>query len=94
MHPAFITATIKERFGTQAQLARRLSVTPSAISQFLRRPASRSPLGGQIAKALGVSLHALWPDRWSEDGQPLPRLRQAESATPAGTRSSKIRKAA
>lgn len=58
---------IRERFRTQAALARELGVTAGAVNEIVKGR-SRGKMGRYaVAKALGVSVTELWPD--AEDAE-------------------------
>jgi lambda repressor-like predicted transcriptional regulator len=94
MHHAEIVAAIRVRCGSCAALADRLGVAKSSISHTIRRPVHSTKIERKIAEAIGVSLHAIWPDRWSEAGIPLPRSQHGQSAAPHRIKSSQKGQAA
>lgn len=94
MHPARIMAEIKVRHGSAQNLALKLKVDPSAISHVLTEPLFSRGLERKIAVAIGVSLHAIWPDRWTEDGRARPRSQRAQIAVPSRSISSQKQKVA
>jgi lambda repressor-like predicted transcriptional regulator len=93
-HPRRVLAEIQVLHGSCRVLAERLGVQPSAISHVLRDPLFSMKLERGIALALGTSLHAIWPDRWTEDGKSRPRSQRAQIAMPGRINSSQKRKAA
>lgn len=71
-----ILAEIKRRFGTLNAFAALTPLTPSEISAALGAPYPKAePI---IAKALGLPVQTLWPDRYWPNGRrrlPSSRLR-------------------
>ncbi|PHY20779.1 helix-turn-helix domain-containing protein [Caulobacter sp. BP25] len=65
-HPADIRAEVSKRGKTLAGLARDAGLDESACRVALIRPLPKAELA--ISRFLGVSLHELWPLRWSPDG--------------------------
>lgn len=72
-HPENIKAELRKQFGSLCHLSESWGLHRTAISNTLHRPMDSKQTEKRIAKALGVPLHVLWPDRWSEEGTPLPR---------------------
>ena len=93
-HPRRVLAEIQVLHGSCKALAERLGVQPSAISHVLRDPLFSMKLELGIALALGMSVHAIWPDRWTEAGKPRPRSQRAQIATPSRIYASSNQKAA
>jgi Ner family transcriptional regulator len=73
-HREEIKAALRKQFGPISELSTTWGLHPSAITNTLRRPLNSKRVERLIAQALQVSLHELWPDRWSPDGEPLPRF--------------------
>lgn len=73
-HPEDIKAAVRKKEGkTLSALAREANLSESALHKALRRSI---PAGEKvIARYLGVPLQTLWPDRWTAEGQQIPRLR-------------------
>jgi lambda repressor-like predicted transcriptional regulator len=94
MHPADIVAAIRKQHGTCRALAKRLEVSPSAIAHVIQDPLYSTRLERRLALAIGVSLHAIWPDRWTEAGEALPRSQRSQGAPPHRIISSQKQKAA
>lgn len=65
-HPADIRAEVSKRGKTLAGLARDAGLDESACRVALIRPLPKAEIA--IARFLGVSLHDLWPKRWSPEG--------------------------
>jgi len=80
-HPEDIKAAVRKRGKTLAQLGRENGVDPSTPRLAARRPCYT---GEQIvAGFLGIPPQELWPDRYSEDGQPLhPRVHLHNTHSP------------
>ena len=65
-----ILAEIKRRFGSLQALADRAGIGAAHLSVALGAP---YPKGERvIARALGVPVHLLWPDRYDAKGRRLP----------------------
>ena len=94
MHRARVLAEIKIQHGSRNALAAKLGIHPSAISHALLNPLFSRKVEKSIARALGLSLHEVWPDRWTEDGHARPRSQRAQIAMQRCTISSQKRKAA
>ena len=62
-----------------SDLARKLEVERNAMHNVKRLPYPR--MESAIARALGLKTWEIWPERWSEDGNPLPRSGRADSAS-------------
>lgn len=67
MHPADINAALKKAGTSQAQLARRLGVSHTAVCHVVNgRPNNRSRrIAKAISRASGISMKELWPDAYS-----------------------------
>lgn len=74
MHPADINAALKKAGTSQAQLARRLGVSHTAVCHVVNgRPNNRSRrIAKAISHAAGISMKELWPDAY---GRPASRTR-------------------
>ena len=84
-HVENIKAELRKKFGTLREFSRTAGVKPSVVSDALANPNGSSRVELIIAKALGVTAHDLWPDRWTAEGLKLDRAhfrhqRNAESA--------------
>lgn len=66
-HKEDIKAAIRKRGTTMNDLARRANLPPSTVRNALSRPVYSGELA--ISQFLGIPAHALWPDRWTEDGR-------------------------
>ena len=73
MHVEDIKAALRRRHGTLRALAATWGRHPSSISRALTNPCFSVPTEKLIAKALKMPLHDIWPDRWTEAGESLPR---------------------
>ncbi|WP_188665651.1 MULTISPECIES: helix-turn-helix domain-containing protein [Terasakiella] len=75
-HPEDVKAAVRKKVGSMASLARCHGVSDSVVRAALIRP---QPTGNKIiADCLGVPLHSLWPEWYSEDGRRIPPNRLAE----------------
>ena len=63
-----ILAEIRRRFGSSRALAEKANLTPSEISAALGSPYPKAEKA--IAKALGLPVQTLWPDRYWPNGRP------------------------
>lgn len=66
-HPAYIKAEIHIRGLTMKQLAEKAGLNEAAVREALCRPSKSGEV--VISQCLGVPLHELWPERWTEDGR-------------------------
>jgi Ner family transcriptional regulator len=80
-HREDIKAALVKRCGRMTLLSVTWGYDRSAITNALRGVRRHEALEKRIATALGVSPHALWPDRWAQDGAPLPRSTGAKPST-------------
>lgn len=72
-HREDIKAALRKKYGSLASLSKEWGLASASISNTLKRAVHSVPTERRIAQALGVQPHALWPDRWSPEGSPLPR---------------------
>lgn len=73
-----ILAAIKRRYGSLKDLADQTDLTASQLSAALSSPYPRAERA--IAKALGIRLPTLWPERYFPDGQRRPHRSKAAGA--------------
>lgn len=73
MHREEIKAKLRMKFGSLRRAATEFGVHYSAISRVFLFPNDSRPVELKIARALDLSPHLLWPDRWTAAGEPLPR---------------------
>ena len=73
MHAEAIKAALRVEHGTMRALASTWGKHPSVISKVIKDPRYSIPTEKLIAKALKKKPHAIWPDRWNEKGESLPR---------------------
>jgi len=72
MHEADILAAVrKSKFRFLPAIAEHYGVSAVSLRASFRRPQPRAERA--IAKATGIPLHVLWPDRWNEMGERLVR---------------------
>ena len=93
-HPKKVLAEIQIKHGSCRVFAATLGVAPSLISQTLASSNRSKRMERAIALTLGVPLHTIWPDRWTEDGRPGPRSQRIQIAVPSRTISSQKQKVA
>ena len=93
-HLEDIKAELRKRHGSLRALSPSWGYHRGAITKVLTDPRYSEVLERRIASALAVSLHVLWPDRWTETGEPLPRTGEREPTRAASVETSQKRKAA
>lgn len=94
IHSEEVKARLRIKFGPITHLARQWGYGRTAISDVLRHPSYSVPLERRIAEALGLHPHDIWPDRYSADGEALPRRRCPRSTPQASPETSQKRRAA
>lgn len=72
-HREDIKAALVKRYGRMTALSTSWGYHQTAIGNALRGIRRHIVLERRIATALGVLPQFLWPDRWGQDGAPLPR---------------------
>jgi len=83
-HREDIKAELRKRHGSLSALSRAWSYHPHCISNALARHGYSPEVERRIAQALDTSPHALWPERWTPRGQPIPAPKpDGRKATPA-----------
>ena len=70
-HPEDVRAAIRKRFGTLRALCRHIGMNRTAISRSIRDSAASARVEQEIAEALGVRPHQIWPSRWDARGNRL-----------------------
>lgn len=65
MHPAHITATIRELGFSQASIAEVLDVSRSSVTQVISGHAKSRRIAQAIAQITGKSLEELWPGKYA-----------------------------
>lgn len=80
-HREDIKAALVKRHGRICHLAVSWGYHPTAISNALRGIRRHISLERRIATALGVLPQVLWPDRWGQDGAPVPRSTDDKPST-------------
>ncbi|ERE11443.1 MULTISPECIES: helix-turn-helix domain-containing protein [Chromobacteriaceae] len=66
-HKEDIKAAIRKKGTTMSDLARQRDLPPSTIRNALARPVFSGEVA--IAEFLGIPLHELWPERWTQEGR-------------------------
>lgn len=74
-HPEDIKAALRKQFGPITDLSVSWGYHRSAISAAVAGRKRCSGVELRIARALQQTPDALWPDRWTQDGSPRPRVR-------------------
>ncbi len=74
LHPEFIKAELRARFGSISEVAARLGLSLQTVSGAIREPGRSSVVERRVAELLEVSPKDLWPDRWVDDRTPRRRL--------------------
>lgn len=72
-HPADVLAALKKRGHSLAGLSIANGYHPTAAGKALKQP--WPAIERLIAAAIGVVPHAIWPSRYDEEGNPLPRTK-------------------
>jgi Ner family transcriptional regulator len=85
-HPEDIKAALRKQFGPITDLSAAWGYHRSAISAAVTGRKRSSGVEMRIAQALKQSPHTLWPDRWTPEGVPRPRGRNATPTRPAAHR--------
>jgi Ner family transcriptional regulator len=80
-HREQIKAALVTRLGPIVHVSVTWGYHRSAITNALRDPRHNITLERRIATALGVLPQVLWPDRWGQDGAPLPRSTGTKPST-------------
>ena len=94
MHLENIKAELRKKYGPITLLAKSWGLNPNAIIDTLRRPNASKRVEGLIAAALQMRVQDIWPERWDENGVPLPRSSRPKPIRPAPANSSQNREAA
>jgi Ner family transcriptional regulator len=94
MHAEDIKAALRRRHGTLRALAKTWGKHPTSISQVFMNPRYSIPTEKLIAQALDKPLHAIWPDRWNEEGESLDRSGLKHGNEIVSTNTSQKRRAA
>lgn len=76
LHPEFIKAELRARFGSLSEVARMLGLSLKTVSGAIREPGRSSVVERRVAELLEAKPEDLWPDRWFANGQPRQGLRQ------------------
>jgi Ner family transcriptional regulator len=84
-HREDIKAELRKKHGPLYKLSSSWGYSPSAVIVALGTPGI-STIERRIAADLGIPPHSLWPDRWSPEGQPLPRGSHSRANRPRGQR--------
>jgi Ner family transcriptional regulator len=74
MHPEFIKASLRERFGSLQVVADMFGLSLKTVSGAIREPGVSATVERRIAALLNEKPQKLWPDRWRADGTPTPGL--------------------
>jgi Ner family transcriptional regulator len=72
-HPADVLAALKKRGYSLAGLSVANGYHPTAAGKALKQP--WPAVERILADALGTEPHAIWPSRYDDEGQPLPRTK-------------------
>ncbi len=70
-HPEDVRAAIRKRFGTLLALSRQIGRNRDAVGRAIRDRHASSRVEQEIAEALGVRPHQIWPSRWDARGNRL-----------------------
>ena len=80
IHREDLKAALRKQYGSLASLSRRWGYSRVGIANVLGNPYYSVPLERRIAQALDLHPHDIWPDRFSADGEALPRRRSVRSS--------------
>jgi Ner family transcriptional regulator len=94
MHREDIKAALRKKHGTLAALAKSWGLAQCAITDTLRDPVASTRVERMIANALGMKVQDIWPDRWDQQGTPLPRSSKTKNTRNDPAASSQNREAA
>lgn len=94
IHREDLKAMLRKRYGSLDALARSWGYTRKVVASAIRNPHYSVPLERRIAQALGLHPHEIWPDRFSADGEALPRRRCQRSSGRQTPETSQKRRAA
>jgi Ner family transcriptional regulator len=72
-HPADVLAALKKRGQSLAGLSVANGYHPTAAGKALNQPWPALEL--LVAQALGLTPQSIWPSRYDENGNPMPRAR-------------------
>jgi len=64
MHAADIQCQLKKAGITQAEIARRLAISPTTVTYVVAGKSTSRRVATAISEATGLSLDALWPGRY------------------------------
>lgn len=70
LHPEFIKAELRLRFGSLKAVGDRLGLSLKTVSGAIREAGVSSSAERRIAELLNENPQTLWPDRWNADGTP------------------------
>ena len=83
-HREEIKAALRQRYGTLSALSAGWGYHPHCVSNALARHGYSPEVERRVAQALGTTPYALWPERWTPRGQPVPASKPSgPKATPA-----------
>lgn len=94
IHREDLKAMLRKRYGSLDALSRSWGFHRLCVSSAIRNPYYSVPLEGRIAEALNLHPHYIWPDRFSADGEALPRRRSDRSNPRTSPDTSQKRRAA
>jgi Ner family transcriptional regulator len=94
IHREDLKAMLRKRFGSLDALSRSWGLYRTTIASVLGNPYYSVPLERRIAEALNLHPHEIWPDRFSADGEALPRRRFVRSTPRTSPETSQKRRAA
>ncbi|MBO1328656.1 helix-turn-helix domain-containing protein [Acetobacter suratthaniensis] len=88
VHVEYLKAEIREKFGPLSHVSKAMGMSDNAVSNILSSPAYSIPGERKLAKLMGWDVREVWPDRYHDDGTPVPRVadRQPTCVIPADLR--------
>ncbi len=94
IHREDLKAMLRKRYGSLDALSRSWGYHRMCVSNAIRDSYYSVPLERRIAEALNLHPHEIWPDRFSADGEALPRRRSVPSSRRTPSETSQKRRAA
>lgn len=94
MHREEIMAALRIKYGPITLLSESWGLNRGAINDTLREGGASKRVEQLIAAALEMRVQDIWPERWDENGVPLPRSSGNKTNRPVPGNSSQNRRAA
>lgn len=94
IHREDLKAMLRKRFRSLDALSLAWGYRRGVVANVIRDSYYSVPLERRIAEALNLHPHDIWPDRFSADGEALPRRRSVRSSPRPTPETSQERRAA